>query len=634
MMFDSLCFRISRGSTALVVFCGVVLLAGATNGQGAGPVERTVIADDRSSEFLNKMDQHARQTLKHDPLTATYFGIGSSFTGERLGGQMPDLSPDGLEQLRALDRQLHDTLTAFERSSLTGQAKVTYDVMQAVNKTRLGLLEATSAPSVAISNELFLANQIWGIQQRIAQTMQVQQKVSDTRDADDYIHRLEQIDELLDQAVACIDRDAEAGVIPPRFALTKAARGILAFVKPDPIDSSLVATFREKLKDAELPLAQRNQFEARAVRIVRDAVYPAYRRLASTLESYRRQSPGGAGVWRIPNGAAIYRILLDANGAAGKSADDIHALGLTEVARISDDLDGCLRQQDLTQGSVGERLKELFSREQYLYENTDDGRRRLLNDLNGQLAEIAAKLPRYFGNLPPQSVEVRRIPAYEQEGAPGGYYTPPPVDGSASTPGIYWINLRDTAEWPSWTLKTLTYHEANPGHHLQGALALANEDTPVIRKIRFFNPFGEGWALYAEKLAAEMGMYQDDPLGNIGRLQAELFRAVRLVVDTGLHHKKWTREQAIEYMVNTLGNPESEATTEVERYAVWPGQACSYKLGMIMMEELRSRAKSTLGDRFDLRSFHDVVLSNGDIPLAVLEAYVNDWIEQVATRDQ
>jgi uncharacterized protein (DUF885 family) len=243
--------------------------------------------------------------------------------------------------------------------------------------------------------------------------------------------------------------------------------------------------------------------------------------------------------------------------------------------------------------------------------------------LNKQLAEIAPLLPKYFGTVPPQQVEVRRIPAYEQEAAPGGYYTPPALDGSR--PGIYWINLRHTAGWPSFSLKTLTYHEANPGHHFQIALKVANKDIPVIRQLLFFGAFTEGWALYTEKLAAEMGLYDADQFGNLGRLQSELGRAVRLVVDTGLHHKRWTRDRAMQYMAATVGNPQS---TAVERYAVWPGQACSYKLGMIKIEELRARAEAALGERFDLRKFHDLLLINGDVPLTVLEAQVDSWIDE------
>jgi uncharacterized protein (DUF885 family) len=243
------------------------------------------------------------------------------------------------------------------------------------------------------------------------------------------------------------------------------------------------------------------------------------------------------------------------------------------------------------------------------------------------LAEIATLLPKYFGTVPPQPVEIRRIPIYEQDAAPGGYYTSPALDGSL--PGIYWINLRDTAEWPSWSLKTLTYHESNPGHHFQMAIKFANKDIPMIQNLAMFGAFAEGWALYAEKLAAEMGLYRDDPFGDLGRLQAELFRAVRLVVDTGIHHKRWTRDQAIQYMMATAGSLQSEATTEIERYAVWPAQACSYKLGMLKFEQLRARAETTLQDRFDLRAFHDMLLRDGDVPLSVLEAKTQRWIDEL-----
>ena len=240
------------------------------------------------------------------------------------------------------------------------------------------------------------------------------------------------------------------------------------------------------------------------------------------------------------------------------------------------------------------------------------------------MVTVTELLPSILKTLPKAPVEVRRIPEYEQDGSAGGYYTPPSLDGSR--PGIYWINLKNTEDSPRFTLPTLTYHEASPGHHLQVAIAQEISDMPMLRNMIWFSSYGEGWALYAEVLAKEMGMYDDDPMGDLGRLQSELFRAARLVVDTGLHHKQWSREKAIDYMHATIGGSRAEVTREVERYSVWPGQACSYKLGQLKILELREQAKQALGEDFNLAEFNDQVLAHGSITLSVLVNKIETWI--------
>jgi uncharacterized protein (DUF885 family) len=315
---------------------------------------------------------------------------------------------------------------------------------------------------------------------------------------------------------------------------------------------------------------------------------------------------------------------LNSYGGGGMSGEEIHELGLAEVARITAAMDAILKAQGLAQGSVAKRFEEIAARPGMVYPNTDEAKEQLLGELNAQVAGVMAKAPEWFGAIPETAVEVRRIPVYEQNTSPGGYYTGPTLDGSR--PGIYWINLKDTADWPKHTLKTLTYHEAVPGHHFQISLQRAIDDLPLIRNMMGYSEFSEGWALYAEQVAAEMGMYENDPLGDLGRLQSELFRAARLVVDSGLHAKQWTREQAIDYMVDVTGDTRASVTREIERYAVWPGQACSYKLGMIRINKLRDKARAELGDKFDIREFHDEILLTGSMPLPVLERKINQWI--------
>jgi uncharacterized protein (DUF885 family) len=272
---------------------------------------------------------------------------------------------------------------------------------------------------------------------------------------------------------------------------------------------------------------------------------------------------------------------------------------------------------------VGQRLRALYDDPKYRYPNTDAGKDKLIADLNLKVAAVQARLPAYFGTLPKAKLDIRRVPKFTEAGAPGGYYEPGTLDGTRN--GAYYINLRDTAEVPNWTLPTLTFHEGIPGHHLQGSLAMENH-LPLIRKTQWFSGYGEGWALYAEQLAVEMGMYDDDPLGHVGQIHDSLFRAVRLVVDSGIHSKGWSREQAIKYYVETLGDQDASATTEVERYCVWPGQACSYMLGKLDWLRLRAKAKTALGPKYDIRQFHDAGLLPGAMPLAVLDRVIDGYI--------
>ena len=298
-------------------------------------------------------------------------------------------------------------------------------------------------------------------------------------------------------------------------------------------------------------------------------------------------------------------------------------MGLEQVAQIEALADPLLRQRGYTEGSVGARLTAFGREPEYLYENTDDGRAALLADLNRQVAAVEARLPEMFGRLPRARVEVRRVPPSIELGAPRGYAQSPSLDGSR--PGAYYINLVDTQIWPRWALPTLTYHESLPGHHLQGALALEATDTPLLLKSMGFNAYGEGWGLYAEQLADELGMYDDFPEGRLGYHQSFLYRAARIVIDTGIHAMGWSRERAIRYMIETVGLAPTAAESEIERYCVWPGQACGYKIGHTEIDRLRTVARERTGERFDIKSFHAAVLDGGAMPLEVLGRVVDQW---------
>jgi uncharacterized protein (DUF885 family) len=324
----------------------------------------------------------------------------------------------------------------------------------------------------------------------------------------------------------------------------------------------------------------------------------------------------------VPNGDQVYAAALAEATTTNYSPDEVHQIGLQQVAEISTELDKILRAAGLTSGSVGERLIALNSRPDQLYPNTDAGRVQLIDDLNVGIKAMYAKLPQAFRTLPKQPLEIRRVPPEIQEGASNGYYRQATLDGSR--PAIYFINLKSTADWPKYSLPALTYHEGVPGHHLQLSIAQLSEDLPMLRRTAFYSAYGEGWALYSEQLADELGGYKD--IERAGYLQSFLFRAERLIVDTGLNHKRWTREQAIDHMVATTGFARPRVQREIERYCASPGQACSYKIGHLAWLRARNKAKQALGDRFDIRDFHEI-LKEGAMPLTILERRIDERIQ-------
>ena len=623
-------------STKLLGASFASLLALAGCGQGDKPqapaetdtvVEAPVEEQSASDILLAMADDHAAQVLKESPEWATFLGVGEDIAGEGYNGRLGDYGFEANQRARQMNEGFLQDIRSIERGKLDVQAATTYDVLRAAYEmgAQRNQFEFGGA-SVWGSSSPYVVTQLSGPHLFLPRLLQTQQPMSSKADAEKYISRLSEFGRVFDEVIESVGNDAALGIVPPYFALEGARRSIAGFTTPAPADNPLATTFSAKIAEIDdMTEDDRAEMAARVAGIVEAVVYPAYARLDAALENLEPQAGRNAGVWRLgPEGEAFYQLALNAYGASGMTGEEIHELGLAEVARITAEMDAILQGEGLTDGSVASRFEAIGQRPEMRYPNDDAGRETLLADLNVQVEEIMAIAPDWFDSIPSQEVEVRRIPEYEQDSAPGGYYNSPSLDGTR--PGIYWINLKNTADWPKHTLKTLTYHEAVPGHHFQRSLERA-AGLPLIRNMLGYSEFSEGWALYAEQVVAEMGMYDDDPLGNLGRLQSELFRAARLVVDTGLHHKQWSREEAIDYMVAVTGDTRASVTREIERYSVWPGQACSYKLGMLKINELRDKAEAELGDAFDIRAFHDEVLLTGAMPLPVLEAKINRWIE-------
>jgi uncharacterized protein (DUF885 family) len=563
------------------------------------------------SELLNALfDQFMRENLDLSPLLVTSLGMD---TGARAGqkSEIDDGSPAGIERQKILIASQLARLRAFDRASLSASDAISYDViMYGLRTTAAANAAFRYGPSGA--GQPYVLSQLNGGYQQLPSFLDNQHTIETKADADAYIARLVGLAALLDQEMQVARHDLTLDVAPPDFVLAKALLQMRRLRAPPPEKSPLTTSVARRTKEKHIL----GDYSQQASRVVKDKIYPALTRQIAVMSEMQKKATHDAGVWRLPDGEGYYAASLVAWATTHKTPAEIHQLGLELVKDHAARIDTLLRRLGMTQGTVGERLRAMYKVQKYLYPNTDAAKEALLGDLNIRVQRVRAKLPSYFGTVPKANVEIKRIPTQTEAVASGGQYDNPSLDGKR--PGIYWINLRDAAEKPMWTLPTLTYHESIPGHHLQ--LSLQQEaNLPLIRKVSFYSAYVEGWAMYAEQLAVEMGEYDDDLSGQIGQLQGSMFRAVRLVVDTGLHSKRWTREQAVQYFADTLGNPAETAITEIDRYCVWPGQACAYMLGKLAFLAQRARAQKVFAAKFDIRKFHDAMLLSGAVPLELLE---------------
>ncbi len=511
---------------------------------------------------------------------------------------------------------------AFDRSKLDRQQQITYDILVDQYSTALSFRRFDWLSSEG----LYPIAPMWGGEVTLPSFLQSQHVVKNAKTARNYVKRLQAMAVKFDGLTAEMQRQAKLGVVLPPALLDRSLLLVHEAVEPKPAEHPLVTSFVSKLAELkDLDAKAREELKAQAIVAVSHDIYPAYARMKAALEGLREASASQtAGVGRLPRGKAFYALMLRQMTTTDYTPEQIHAKGLSEVQRITAEMDALLKAQALDKGTVAERMQALAKEPRFLLSNDDAGRKQALDRFEKILEEVNARMPEYFQTLPATKVVVQRESLAAEKGAAGAHYEPAAMDGSR--PGRFVVTLRDLAELPTFGMKTLGYHEGIPGHHFQIATAQNLKDVPLIRQQTLYSAYAEGWALYAESLAAEIGMYKDDPWGDLGRLQAELFRAVRLVVDTGLHAEGWSREQAIRYMADTTGMHEAEVTSEVERYMGLPGQACAYKVGQLKILELREKAKQALGPRFDLKAFHAVVLENGAVPLTMLERFVDEWV--------
>ena len=472
-------------------------------------------------------------------------------------------------------------------------------------------------------------NQLSGATVNLPQFLTDTHGIVSAKSVERYLSRVEEFGRVLAEMTVRVAEYRDNGVVAPDFIIEKVLIGLRSFIEGGASENPLVKTLPVRLDKVEgLSAEQKSDYVARAQELVEAKIIPGYEAMIALHEELLKTTNSDAGIWRLADGDKIYVAALRSNTTTDYTADQIHETGLSEVARIEAEMEVILTGEELTEGTVTERIQALMEQPDQIFPNTDEGRADMIAFLQELNTHIMSKAGDYFITLPPQKLEILRVPEYSQDSSPGGYYSGPSLDGKR--PGRFYINLKDTADNPKWTLPTLLYHEAAPGHHFQISRAMLIKKVPILRKMSPFTAYTEGWALYAERIAAEdMGLYKDKPLWDLGRLQAEMFRAVRLVVDTGIHHKRWTREQAIEYMKSKTGMTEAEVTREIERYIVWPGQATAYKIGQLAILDMRAKAEAALGNNFNLRNFNEMILENGAMPLGILGGVVDEWIEKV-----
>ena len=472
-------------------------------------------------------------------------------------------------------------------------------------------------------------NQMFGVHSSIPSFLINQHLIANKAEAEAYIARVRAVPEVLSHVIEDLNIRADQGIIAPKFVFPHSIRdsqNIIAGIGDDAgaEQNPLVEDFKAKLGKLELDESLRADLLAQLNQALAEQFAPAYRELIVTLQALGERSEGNFGVWSLPNGAAYYANALKRITTTDMTPDQIHQLGLDEVARIQDEMRGIMQQVGF-EGDLQAFFEFMRSDPQFYLPDTDEGRQAYLDEAARVIDEMEGRLDELFYSKPKARVMIKAVEAFREKSAGRAFYQRPAEDGSR--PGTYYANLYRMQDMPTYDLEALAYHEGIPGHHMQGTISQEQQGLPMFRRHGGYTAYSEGWGLYSEYIPKEMGLYSN-PYSDFGRLSMEIWRACRLVVDTGLHHKRWTREQAIDYLTANTSSSVEANTKAIERYMIMPGQATAYKVGMLKILELREKARAALGDQFDIRGYHEVVLSNGAVPLNVLEALVDDWVAE------
>ena len=591
-----------------------IVLLPACNRPAQKEQNKTQIIAKESIALNDWFEARFEDSLARSPMSQTYLGRKTAYD------KLDDASQIALDESAALTEQwLKDMRKRFDIDRLDDQSKLSYQLFEFSSLDELASYE--------FGGNDYVFQHMSGPHNDLPSFMINFHSITDSKDAEAYIERLIATERYIGQHMERAEAQLLNDVILPKFVYAKLIPAAQNVISGAPFesgeDSPLLADFKSKLSETDIGPVDKQQFLKRAEAALTNSVAPAYSALIDMFERHAALATEDDGVWKLPNGEAYYQARLKHYTTTDLSADEIHEIGLKEVARIQDEMREIMRQVEFD-GTLRDFYKVLRTDPKFVFPNTDAGREAYIAKATAIIDDMKGRLDSLFITKPKADMIVKRVEAFREDTAFGAFYDQPALDGTR--PGTYYINLKDVAEQPKYLAQALAYHEGIPGHHMQIAIGMELEGLPQFRTLGGHTAYIEGWALYAESVPKELGLYTD-PYADFGRLSMEIFRAARLVVDTGIHSKRWTREDAVQYYLDNIPNPEGDVRAEIDRYIVWPGQATAYKIGMLKIMELRKNAEETLGEKFDIREFHDVILANGSVPLDVLEDLVMQWVQ-------
>lgn len=600
--------------------CLVLAACGNSADVKKADVTTTVEASETTKDVNAKLDawfeQKFNEAVSRSPMTLSYLGQKAR------NDEWDDPSRAAeLEELGYTKQAMKELKEQFKRDELDASHQLSYDLFmrQGENAIEDDKWDGYNYPF----------NQMFGTQSNIPTFLLNQHRIDNESDAKAYIARLNGINDYLGVIVKQSQASAKKGIMPPRFVydhVLRDANNVLSGLPLDPNADELnllMNDFKKKVEKLDLSDAQKEALYSEAMEALLTSVRPAYSNLVEVLEEQKAVATDDDGVWKLPKGEAFYANRLNRMTTTDLTANEIHDLGLAEVARIHGEMRAIMKKVGF-KGTLQEFFADLRDNPKFYYEDSDAGREAYLAEATRLIDVMKGRLDEVFLTKPKADLEVRRVEAFREKSAGKAFYNRPAPDGSR--PGYYYANLYKITDMPKYQMEALAYHEGIPGHHMQLAIAQELESIPKFQKYGSVTAYTEGWGLYSELLPKEMGFYED-PYSDFGRLAMEIWRAARLVVDTGIHSKGWTRQEAIDYLIENTPNPENDCEKAIERYIVMPGQATAYKIGMLKILELRENAKKRLGKKFDIREFHDVVLEAGPVPLDVLEQRVNAYVK-------
>lgn len=593
-----------------------------TSAQSASAEQKTASAESTQQETQQTESEKANQLFEdifmanvmRSPMYQSYLGIKDD------QDKWDDISEEQAQEDLALNKKHLEQVKAIDESKLDEQTKISWMLMKQQLENDIA--------DFKWRHHNYPVNQMFGLHSSVASLLINQHGISSVDDAEDYIARLNGLPALFEQLAENLQLRADKGIIAPKFVYPYVISDSKNIITGAPFDdgeaSALWADFNKKVEGLEISDEERDQLIASAKAAFLESVKPAYENLIVKLKDIEAQATTKAGAWKFPDGEAFFNNALQRTTTTDLTADEIHEIGLSEVERIHDEMRGIMEEVGFD-GTLQEFFVYMRNNDDFIYPDTEEGRQRYLSEAKAIIDDMRGRLDELFITKPKADLIVKAVEPFREKSAGKAFYQQPSMDGSR--PGTYYANLYDMGSMPTYQMEALAYHEGIPGHHMQIAIQQELQGIPKFRRFGRYTAYSEGWGLYTEKLPKEIGLYKD-PYSDFGRLAMELWRAVRLVVDTGIHAKQWTREEGIDFYVNNTPNAKADAVKMVERHIVMPGQATAYKIGMNKILELREKAKAELGDKFDIREFHDRVLGNGPVPLNVLEQFINDYIEE------